>query len=87
MENKFWEIIKKSGKNCDNINYIRQHIKKTNPQLIDELDKIFNKYHSLIWSKMEIILGDYYSSNSLGFNNFVFYLLSKGPTKLNKFLN
>jgi len=87
MENKFWEIIKKSGKNCNNINYIRHNIKKTNPELISDIDKIFNKYHSLIWSKMEVILSDYYNKNSSGFTNFVFYLLSKGPIKLNKFLN
>lgn len=87
MEKEFWKIIKKSGNNCDNINYLRHKIKKTNPELIDNLDNIFSKYHSLIWSKMEIILGGYYDEKSSGFNNFVFYLLSKGPTTLNNFLN
>jgi len=87
MEKEFWETIKKSGKNCDNINYIRRHIKKTNPELIYNLDNIFYKYHTLIWTKMEIILGGYYSEKSSGFTNFVFYLLSKGPNRLYKFLN
>ena len=41
------------------------------------LDKIFSKYHALIWAKMEPILGDYYNEDSTGFTNFVFYLLSR----------
>jgi len=89
MEKNFWEIIKKSGKNCDKINDIRQQLKitNTNQELINNLDKIFSKYHTLIWAKMEPILGDYYNENSSGFTDFVFYLLSKGKKKLDKFLN
>jgi len=87
MEEEFWKIIKKSGKNCDKINDIRSKIKKINPELVNDLDKIFAKYHALIWAKMEPILADYYNEESSGFTNFVFYLLSKGPEKLNKFLN
>ncbi len=51
MEEEFWKIIKKSGKNCDKINEIRHELKKTNPQLLENLDKIFSKYHTLIWAK------------------------------------
>ena len=89
MEKEFWKIIKKSGENCDKINDIRQQLKTTNTnrELIDNLDKNFSKYHTLIWAKMEPILGDYYNENSSGFTNFVFYLLSKGQEKLDKFLN
>lgn len=87
LENFFWEIIAQSGKNCDNINIIRRKIKKINPKKLDELDAIFNKYYTLIWAKLEPSMGDFYDENSSGFNDFVFYLLSKGREKLEKFLS
>ena len=86
-ENFFWEIIELSGHNCDNINKIRRKIKKTHPLKIKELDSIFNKYYTLVWSKLEGLLGDHYDENSSGFREFVFYLLSNGKEKLHKFLS
>ena len=86
-EKLFWKIIKLSGKNCNNINIIRHKIKKQYPNKIKELDSIFNKYHTLIWSKIEGLLGDYYNEDSSSFQEFVFYLLSNGKEKLDKFLN
>lgn len=86
-EKLFWNIIKLSGRNCDNINKIRSNIKKTNPEIIQLLDNSYSKYHYLIWAKLEPILGDYYDEDSSGFKNFVFYLLSKGEDRLNKFLS
>jgi spermidine synthase len=83
----FWEIIKNSGKNCYKINKIRKKIKVINRPLVKKLDSVFSKYHDLIWAKMEPILGDYYSENSSGFTDFVFYLLYKGKDKLDKFIN
>ena len=86
-ENFFWKIIELSGHNCDNINKIRRNVKKTNPKKVKELDAIFNKYYTLVWSKLEDLLGDYYDENSSGFREFVFYLLSNGKEKLLKFLS
>ena len=86
-EDFFWDIIKRSGKNCDDINIIRNDLRKKDESLVKKLDNEFSKYHSLIWAKFEPIMGDYYNENSRGFTEFVFYLLSKGPYKLNKFLN
>lgn len=86
-ENFFWKIIELSGHNCDNINKIRRKVKKNNPKKVKELDAIFNKYYTLVWSKLEGLLGDYYDENSSGFREFVFYLLSNGKEKLLKFLS
>ena len=52
MEKEFWKIIKKSGNNCDNINYLRHKIKKTNPELIDNLDTFIKLSKNLIISGM-----------------------------------
>jgi len=86
-EKFFWDIVKMSGKNCENINKIREKIKRKNPEALKNLDEIFSKYHALIWAKFEPLLGDYYSEDSTGFKDFVFYLLSKGKDKIEKFLN
>ena len=86
-EDFFWEIIKQSGKNCDNINILRNKMKKIDSSKVKELDSIFNKYYTLIWIKLEPLLKDFYDENSSGFNDFVFYLLSEGKDKLTAFLN
>jgi spermidine synthase len=86
-EDFFWEIIKQSGKNCDNINNLRNKMKKKSYSKIKELDSIFNKYYTLIWIKFEPLLKDFYDEDSSGFNDFVFYLLSEGKDKLTAFLN
>lgn len=86
-EKIFWNVIKISGKNCEKINEIRKKIKLKNPKVVKKIDDIFSKYYSLIWAKFEPVLGDYYSEDSNGFTEFVFYLLSKGKDKLDKFLD
>ena len=56
-EEIFWNYIKESGKNCDNINEIRKKYKKKyNKEVINDIDNIFNKYYSLIWEKLKPIL-------------------------------
>ena len=73
------EIIKKSGDNCHNINKIRKEYKKIyNKEFIKKIDDIFNKYYSLIWAKLEPMIGNVYTENSESFKNFVFYILSNG---------
>ena len=86
-EDFFWEIIKQSGKNCDNINILRKKMKKSDSLKVKELDSIFNKYYTLIWIKLEPLLKDFYDEDSSGFNDFVFFLLSEGKDKLTAFLN
>ena len=86
-EKEFWLIIKDSGKNCNDINKIRNEIKKIKgKEFLDNIDKIFNKYYSLIWAKLEPILGSHYKENSSSFSNYVFHILSKGKKKLDRFL-
>ena len=87
-EDLFWEFIKKSGKECNDINEVRKEYKKIySYDVIQQIDSIFNKYYSLIWAKLEPILGNIYTEDSNGFRNFVFYILSKGKTKLDFLLN
>ena len=87
-EELFWEFIKKSGKECDNINKVRSEYKQIySNDVIKSIDSIFNKYYSLIWAKLEPILGNIYTEDSNGFRNFVFYILSKGKHKLEFLLN
>jgi spermidine synthase len=87
-EELFWEFIKKSGKECDNINKVRTEYKQNySNDVIKSIDSIFNKYYSLIWAKLEPILGNIYTEDSNGFRNFVFYILSKGKHKLEFLLN
>ena len=87
-EELFWEFIKKSGKECNDINKVRKEYKKIySYEVIQQIDSIFNKYYSLIWAKFEPILGNIYTEDSNGFRNFVFYILSKGKNKLDFLLN
>ena len=87
-EELFWEFIKKSGKECDNINKVRKEYKQIySYDVIRNIDSIFNKYYSLIWAKLEPVLGNIYTEDSNGFRNFVFYILSKGEHKLDFLLN
>ena len=87
-ENLFWEMVEKSGKDCDNINKIRNEYKKIHGQeIIKDIDSLFNKYFSLIYAKLEPIIGDIYSEDTDGFRDYVFHLLSKGRNKLELLLN
>lgn len=87
-EKEFWLIIKKSGKNCDDINNIRKKLKKTKGKdFVNNIDKIFDKYYSMIWAKFEPIIGNFYKENSSVFRNYVFHILSKGKEKLDRFLD
>lgn len=86
-EKIFWEIVKMSGNNCDKINKIRKILRKKDNKLKKEIDKIFNNYYSLIYAKMEPLIGDTYDEDDSGFKDFVFYLLSGGKNKIDKFLN
>jgi len=83
----FWDVISKSGKNCDNINKIKQeHFKNLDKKTQDDIEKMFHHYYHAIWAKMEPIMNGVYHEDSSGFKNFVFYLLSKGKEKLERFL-
>lgn len=87
-EEIFWRYIKDSGKNCDNINNVRLKYNKIyNNDVIEKIDTTYSKYYTLIWAKLEPNLGNIYKENSIGFRNFVFYILSKGKEKLDDFLN
>ena len=87
IDDLFWEIIKNSGHNCESINKIKKrYFKKLDKNTQDEIEDKFHKYYHLIWAKLEPIMGGIYSEDSTGFNNFVFYLLSKGKDRLEKFL-
>jgi len=88
IENIFWEIVKKSGKDCNNINKIREDYKKIyNYEVIRKIDGIFNKYYSLVWAKVEPTFENIYDEDTDGFRNFVFHLLSFGKIKIDLLLN
>ena len=89
IEEIFWEIIKKSGKNCCNIDKIKETYFKNNnmdDEIKNEVEKKFHHYYNDVWTKMEPIMGGIYKEDSSGFKNFVFYLLSKGKEKFERFL-
>jgi spermidine synthase len=88
IEKIFWNIVKDSGKDCVNINKIRQSYKlKYDKDTINQIDSLFNKYYSLVWAKLEPVMGHVYSEDTDCFRDFVFHLLSKGDSKLEIFLN
>lgn len=88
IQNIFWSLIKKSGKNCNNINKIRKKFKKIyGLDSIKKIDELFNNYYSLIWAKFEPILGGIYDEDKEGFKNFIFHLLSQGEGKINLLLD
>ena len=75
IEILFWNMVKESGKNCDNINNIRKQYKKKYDQTtIQSIDSMFNKYYTMIWAKLEPTFGNFYDEDSTGFRNFVFYI-------------
>lgn len=82
----FWKIVKLSGKNCEKINKVREILRKKDNKTKKEIDRIFNSYYSLIYAKMEPLLGDLYDEDDSGFKDFVFYLLSGGKDRIEKFL-
>jgi len=84
----FWDIIKKSGKNCNKIDLImKKELGKYNIETKNKIEKKFNNYYHAIWAKLEPIMGGIYDEEHSGFKDFVFYLLYKGKDKLNRFLN
>ena len=77
----------KIGKNCKNINKIRaDEFSRLDIKTQDAIKKKFHNYYSAIWAKLEPIMGGIYGEDHSGFKDFVFYLLSKGQEKLNRFL-
>ena len=70
------------------INNLRKKLKKTKGEdFINNIDKIFDKYYSMIWAKFEPIIGNFYKENSSVFRNYVFHILSKGKEKLDRLLD
>lgn len=87
IDNIFWEIIQKSGRNCDKINTIKKtYFKNLDKKTQDAIETKFHNYYHAIWAKLEPLMGGIYDEDNSGFNDFVFYLLSKGKEKLEKFL-
>jgi len=84
----FWDLINKSGKNAYKINKIRKEAKQQyGKKDINEIDSIFSSYYSKIYAKFESLLGQSFDEDDDGVRDFIFYILSKGKTAVNQFLN
>ena len=87
IDKLFWDIIKKSGKNCKNIDKIKKkEFSKLDEYTQNTIKKKFHNYYNAIWAKLEPLMGGIYDEEHSGFKDFVFYLLSKGHDRLNRFL-
>tara|TARA_B100001248_G_scaffold262022_1_gene255625 strand:+ start:435 stop:1970 length:1536 start_codon:yes stop_codon:yes gene_type:complete len=84
----FWEFIKNCGKDCENINETRKiYKKKYGKEIIDIIDKEYDKYHNFFQTKIDPILNDSYDNDNHNYDNFFQHILSKGPHNFTKLLD